>query len=150
MAGEQYWLCAYSVETQRIKSASFSPGLIERAERVRELCIGEESACSYDKPSCTPGHYEGGIRFERSKRAVNVRNAPRCYPVGPTFQKQRSLHAPGVGSKLDGNELEEDEDVKLRKEFVEVCGSQVSEEVGLMEDVGGDGNGSRRDDEASR
>jgi hypothetical protein len=70
------------------------------------------------KAICVDGHWKGGIRFERHERAVNLKQAKRCYQVALTIQTPRSLAAPGCQAKV--HDVAPDEDAAMRKNLIMV------------------------------
>ena len=68
------------------------------------------------------GSWRGGVALERSDRAVNIKDAPRCYPISVSIQPQRSdLEAPARGLKVYGHVM--DDDLLLRQRILRVCTS---------------------------
>jgi hypothetical protein len=92
---------------------------IEKAFRLQKETIGDVDLCTSQKPTQVGKEYLGGINFERTKTAVNVPKADRAYPLGPTVEGIPHMHAPGKGSKIEGGHI--GEDLRLRKELLEVC-----------------------------
>ena len=90
---------------------------IEKLNIARDNALGPREERTRNKASCTNGHYDGGIRFERSARAIPVKNT-RCYSIGLTYQVQPNLVAPSAGGKVRGGGL--DDELKERKFMVEV------------------------------
>jgi hypothetical protein len=78
--------------------------------------IGPSADCRPTKP---------GTAFERSPyRASSLKNGPRCYPIGTSFEVPRSTHAPSRGGKVvddSDNPAEWDENLKMRSRLLEGC-----------------------------
>jgi hypothetical protein len=82
---------------------------------VLDSIIGPSEECRPTKP---------GTAFERSPyRATPLKNGPRCYPFGTSFEVPRSTHAPSRGGKIvedSDTPAEWDDHLKMRSLLMEV------------------------------
>lgn len=70
----------------------------------------------YDKNT---GEYVGGIAFERSERACNIKSSPRAYSLTQTYQTQNDVEAPALGTKVVFDAME-DEHTLIRSSLIKV------------------------------
>ena len=64
--------------------------------------IGEPAEISPEKAKWDGSKYTGGIAFERSRYAVSVEENSRTYTLAQSYQVQRNITGPCVGSKVQG------------------------------------------------
>jgi hypothetical protein len=91
--------------------------IISKLDLARDEALGPRSERTRVKPTLDGNGFVGGIQFERSNRAVPIKNT-RCYSMGIIHQKQKNLNAPSVGGKIEGGKW--DDDLHRRKIMVQV------------------------------
>lgn len=83
--------------------------MLTRLKKLRDRLYGPDEEQHSGK---------GGIAVERNQWLINLRSGNRAYPMGNTFQTQRTTEFVGTNHKLRGPGLEEDHD--LYREFLKV------------------------------
>ena len=84
-------------------SDHYTAAEIKDIKEVQESVLGPVSAMTEDKATRqSDGSYHGGIAYECSPEANFVKNTPRSYSLGPTFQDRPQIQGPPVGAKLYG------------------------------------------------
>ena len=78
-----------------------SPEDIRELQDVRDRVLGPEHLLEQD------------TAFQRHPRAVPLRKSANCYPLGITYQVQRSMSAPAKGAKLNALVLDDDAQMRL-------------------------------------
>jgi hypothetical protein len=80
----------------------WGPELETQATEARKNAFGPLEEMSPSKPiRQLDGTYRGGLLVERSDRAANVKDAPRAYTLGISYEVQPNLHGPAPGNKAD-------------------------------------------------
>lgn len=81
-------------------SGVFSEELIARMKEARDLGLGPREERTPFKAKKQNRVWQGGVKHERSKRAMNVRNAPRCYSLVQSYQVQKNMTTPAASTKI--------------------------------------------------
>jgi hypothetical protein len=93
-------------------------GIIESLQQTQREVFGPDEEITQQKPVKSAGDaYQGGLLFERSARAVNVKDSPRVYTLALSYEIAKNLHAPAVGTKVDGKDMKH---LEIRKKVIEV------------------------------
>lgn len=67
---------------------------------ARDLGLGPRDERTPLKAKRQNKVWSGGAKYERSKRAKNVRNAPRCYSLAQSYQVQKNMTTPAASTKI--------------------------------------------------
>lgn len=82
------------------------------------------------------GGYSGGIAFECSPHAINLKTGPRAYPITTTIQVPKGMEGPSKGMKrADGTA--KDPDLEMRQRLIKVSWKITSTAQSNDCDIGG-------------
>ena len=92
--------------------------MVESLRQTQNEIFGPVETITQEKPVKSAGNtYEGGLLFERSARAVNVKDSPRAYSLALSYEIAKNMHSPAVGTKVDGNDVAH---LEIRKKVINV------------------------------
>jgi len=92
--------------------------MVESLQQTQNEIFGPVEDITQKKPVKSAGDtYEGGLLFERSARAVNVKDSPRAYSLALSYEIAKNMHSPAVGTKVDGNDVGH---LEIRKKVINV------------------------------